>query len=410
MSTKARWTGAALFAAVSLLLVSPMLRAPISSVPPALRPIAQDLNLGTVAAGLVTTLPLLCFGIFAFITPALARRFGGHLTLLVAIALCVVGIAIRSISSPITFFAGITVIGLGIAIGNVIIPALIRADFAGHLALLMGWYSLGLQVGAAAGSTVTAPLMGAGLGWQVSIGVWVLPGLVVFALWLVVTSRARGTAAVTGASRASTSSMGTVIRRPLTIAICLFMGLQSLVFYSLLTWIPTQLADHGIGQTQAGLLLGMFGILGLPGSFVGPTLAQSRFGAVGIVILVFVDFAGVVLLLGSAPMAVVGTVLAGLCQGALLSTALTFIAHQEDPADVPAVSALAQGIGYGLAALGPVVMGALYGGVGTWVLANSLLGLVLVVLAGLGFWIARREYRHKAYRLLHQVTPHPQDS
>lgn len=409
MSARARWTGAAVFAAVSLLLVSPMLRAPISSVPPALSPITQDLNLGTVAAGLVTTLPLLCFGIFAFITPALARRFGGHLTLLGAIALCVLGIAARSISHPITFFAGITVIGLGIAIGNVIIPALIRADFAGHLALLMGWYSLGLQVGAAAGSTVTAPLMAAGLGWQVSIGVWVLPGLVVFALWLVVTSRARG-AAVTGATRASASSMGTVIRRPLTIAICLFMGLQSLVFYSLLTWIPTQLADHGVGPTQAGLLLGLFGILGLPGSFVGPTLAQSRFGAVGIVLLVFVDFAGVVLLLGSAPMAVAGTVLAGLCQGALLSTALTFIAHQEDPADVPAVSALAQGIGYGLAALGPVVMGALYGGAGDWVLANSLLCLTLAVLAGLGFWIARREYRHKAYRLLHQLDPQPEDS
>lgn len=406
MSTRVRWTAATVLAAVSLLLVSPMLRAPISSVPPALREIAQDLSLGAVAAGMVTTLPLLCFGIFAFITPALARRFGGHATLLVAIALCVVGILLRSVPSALPFFAGVTVIGLGIAIGNVIIPALIRAEFAGRLALLMGWYSLGLQIGGAVGPIGTAPLLAAGLGWQGALGVWVLPGVLVLVLWLIVTLRARGSRALGGAA-APTTSMGTVVRRPLTIAICLFMGLQSMGFYTLLTWIPTQLADHGFGQTQAGLLLGLFGILGLPGSFLGPALAQSRFGSVGILIIFVLDIVGVLLLLGPGVMAVVGTVLAGLCQGALLSTALTFIAHQADPADVPAVSALAQGIGYSLAALGPVVMGALYDGTGGWVSANILLGVALAVAGSLGFWIARTEYRHRAYRLLHKLDPGP---
>ena len=396
MSTASRWTAATVFAAGSLLLVPPMLRAPIASVPPALRTIAAELSLGATAAGLATTLPVLCFGVFAFVTPALARRFGGHVTLLLSITLCVAGMVIRSVSSPVAFFAGITVVGLGIAIGNVIIPALIRAEFASRLALLMGWYSVGLQIGAAVGSTATAPLMAAGLDWQAAIGIWVLPSLVVMVLWSVVTARTRGAGRLAGASRPSTSSMGAVIRRPLTVAVCLFMGLQSMTFYSLLTWIPTQLTDHGFSQTQAGLLLGLFSILGLPGSFLGPALAQSRFGSIGIAAVLGVDIIGVLLLFGSGPMAVVATVVCGLCQGALLSTALTFIAHQADPADVPAVSALAQGIGYALAALGPVVLGALYEASRTWVAANLLLCAALAAAAALGFWIARSEYQHKA--------------
>ena len=130
-----------------VVLVSLMLRAPITSVPPALTAISDTLGLTPSIAGLATALPLICFGVFAFLTPPLAARFGTFSTLTIGLALMIAGLVVRVMPSTVAFFAGVTLVGMGIAIGNVVIPAIVRTSFPLRLGLMMGIYSLGLQLG-----------------------------------------------------------------------------------------------------------------------------------------------------------------------------------------------------------------------------------------------------------------------
>lgn len=374
--------------AAAVLLVSLLLRAPISSVPPALAEISATLALTPTVAGMATALPLICFGVFAFITPLLAARVGHELTLWVAVALIVVGIGLRSVVSVGTFFGGITLIGLGIAIGNVIIPAIIRARFPLRVALMMALYSLGLQVSAALGAASTEPLLAIGWQWPRALLIWLVPAVATAVVWTLATVAVLRRDGGAHARRRATG-LGQVSRRLVTWVICVFMGLQSLSFYALLTWIPQLLVDRGFSTGQAAVLLTVFSLLGMPGSFLGPRMASGGRGWIAIVAVFGLNIAGVLLLLFGGGLTVAGIVICGLCQGVMLAVALTFIAQQRDPSDVAAVSAMAQGIGYGLAAAGPLALGALYSATGDWVWPILLLAAALALAAVSGAWVAR---------------------
>lgn len=380
---------AGVFVGVAVLLVALLLRAPISSVPPALATIAGELGLSHAAAGLATSLPLICFGAFAFLTPVLSKRFGPEITLWVALVLMALGLATRSVPAANWFFLGITLVGMGIAVGNVIIPAIIRTRFPLKVPFMMGMYSLGLQISAAIGAASTEPLLGQGAGWPVAIGVWLVPAVLIGLVWTVVTIRLVRQHNAGGVARATTTSVSVVARRMLTVAICIFMGLQSLCFYALLTWIPQILVDGGMTPAQAGILLTVFSMLGMPGSFLGPRVASSRWGPAAIVIIFLANAGGASLLLLHGVWMVLGIAICGLCQGVLLAVALTFIARQRNPADVPAVSAIAQGVGYTVAAAGPFMLGVLYSATETWVWPLIFLMGIYVLAACCGAWAAR---------------------
>lgn len=377
---------------VGLLAVSLLLRSPIAAVPPALEAITTDLGLTPTTAGFATTLPLVCFGVFAFVAPALSTRVGSPQTIWVAVALLGAGVALRSLGAVAAFFVGITLIGLGIAIGNVMVPAVVRAEFPTRMASVMGRYTVALQVGAAAGAAATAPLMsGLGWSWQAALGIWLVLVLVILLVWSAAIVSARRSVPPGEARRpAVPTRLAAVARRRRTWGIVVVMGGPSLVFYSLLTWLPTQLTGYGISRTSAGFLLALFTLLGIPGSFLGPRLVGSPRGGWGIVALLSGYAVGVLGLLAPGT-AVAGVILCGLCQGPVLSVSLTFIAHQRDAADVPAVSALAQGVGYLVAATGPAVLGSLFGSTGSWLAADLLLVALLLVVAVTGSWVARTE-------------------
>lgn len=392
---------AGLFLAVTVLLVALLLRAPISSVPPALSIISADLGLTPTVAGLATGLPLICFGVFAFLSPPLAARVGQEVALWIAVVLLTGGIALRSVPTVGTFFGGVTLVGLGIAIGNVIIPAIIRARFPVRIALMMGFYSLCLQVSAALGAAGTEPLLHIGWGWPPALGAWLVPAVVIGLLWTIATI----TVLRHGAARhGRPSGLGHVSRRWLSWAISLFMGLQSLGFYALLTWIPTIFVDAGFSNGLAAAMLTAFSLLGIPGSFLGPRIASARRGWLAIAILYAFNSLGVIGLALGGAFAVIGTVLCGLCQGVLLAVALTFIAHQRNPADVPAVSALAQGVGYGLAAIGPLVLGALYSATGGWSLPMAFMVLSYAGSAAAAAWVSRADRAQDADFPAREVT------
>lgn len=376
--TLARWVLAGMIA------VALLLRAPITGVPPALLPISQTLELNATAAGLVTTLPLICFGVFAFLSPVLSAKFGVEPTLWVAIVLLLAGIGVRLVVGVTPFFIGTLLIGLGVAIGNVIVPALVRTWFAHRLVLVMGLYSVMLQVSGSAGPFVTSMGLAAGADWPIAIGVWIIPGLFVLALWTLVSVLIRRQAGGHAHKGKAPSGMGQVARRPIVWLITFVMGVQSLLFYTLVTWLPTQFRLVGLDTAQAGLLLTAYTLLGIPGSFAAGWFTTHHTAPRNLIVMFVIYGSGLVLLTVGQPATVIaGAIICGLGQGICLSMALTFIAHQPNPADVPPLSAVAQGAGYLIAATGPVLFGFLYaqtGGLRAGELV--LIGLTIFLAAG----------------------------
>lgn len=375
----------------AVLVVAFLLRAPITAVPPALATIRESLHLSAFAAGATTSLPLVCFGVFAFAAPFLIARIGLERTVVALLVPLAVGAVLRSSGSTPAFFVGAVLVGSGIAVGNAVVPAFIRTRFPERVSHLMGWYSAMLQASGAVGAALTVPLAaGAGWGWAPAVGVWAVPITLVLAWWIVVD---RATPTHDAAAIAPPTGLRHIAARPLSWGITAYMGFQSMAFYTLLTWLPAQLADTGLSPATAGLLLGLFSLLGLPGSFLAPRVAVSRHAA-ALVVGTMGAQAAALLLLGTGPtQAVVAVVVLGLTQGASLAIALTYIASQPHHGDVPAVSALSQGVGYLVAAAGPVLLGLVIGAEHRWWPANlTLVGLSLAVLA-LGVTVGPRLYR-----------------
>lgn len=387
--TLSRWVLAGIIA------VALILRGPITAVPPALLAISETLALNATAAGLVTTLPLICFGVFAFFSPFLSAKFGVEPTLWVAIVLLLIGIGVRLVVGVTPFFLGTLLIGLGVAIGNVIVPALARSWFAHRLVLVMGLYSVMLQVSGSAGPFVTSIGLSAGVDWPVAIGVWLIPGLLALGLWTVVSLLIRRQAKVRPHKASVPSGMGQIVRRPIVWLITFVMGVQSLLFYTLITWLPTQFRLVGLDTAQAGLLLTAYTLLGIPGSFAAGWFTTHHTAPRNLSVMYTIYTGGLVLLVVGQPGTVIaGAIICGLGQGICLSMALTFIAHQPNPADVPPLSAVAQGAGYLIAATGPVLFGFLYAQTGGLRLSELVLIGLTVVLAAGSVIVARWQRAH----------------
>ncbi|GAB3624823.1 MFS transporter [Mariniluteicoccus endophyticus] len=378
------------FVLTGMVLVTLQLRAPITGVPPALSRVAESLALGPTAAGAVTSLPLVCFGIFAFLTPFLAARVGLEPTLWAAASLVLAGLAVRHDARLVTFFAGTLLVGMGIALGNVALPALARAWFPDRLPLAMGVYTVMIQVSGSAGPFLTAPLLAAGWAWRDALSIWFVPGVLALVVWTVVNIAVARQRHGHPHHAAEPAGMGSVVRRRLTWTITFVQGTQSLVFFALLTWIPVQLRMHGFNEATIGVLMGIYSILGLPGSFWAARLARGLHGRTRVVVLTVVYVVALLLLPVSRPAVVVGLLVCGVCQGLWLVVSLTFIASQADPRDVPAVSALAQGTGYLWAALGPVAVGALYATTGTLVAGEALMAVLVIAMGVTAVGVARQ--------------------
>lgn len=365
-------------------------RTPITSVPPALGAVRSGLDLSPTLAGLTTTLPLLCFGIMAFATPWLVARWGTERTTLVALVVAGVGILTRSAPTVGTFYLGATLMGAGIAILNVVLPAIVRSRFPQQVPRMTSTYTVCMIFGASVASAATAPLLTAGVGWPATLGIWAIPVILALVMWA---AAARKIAAhPTGGHAAppqAPSGLAHVVRLPRTWLTAVFMGMQSLCFYIPLTWIPDILHSHGASLPVSGLLLAVYMGMGIPGSFFGPHMATHRRAPLVLGVFFAIYALGIAALLAGPVLATVGVVVAGFGQGAGIAIALTFIARQRDPHDVPAVSAFAQGCGFLIAAVGPVLAGALFEATHAWTVPILvLLGFTLVQAAS-GLVLAR---------------------
>lgn len=375
-----------------ILLIASTLRVTFTGAAPLLDAIRAQYSLTTAQTGLLTTLPLLAFGLVSPLAAGIAQRLGIERSLLVALLLICIGIAVRSLPAVSLLFVGTAIIGCGIALGNVLLPGLIKRDFAGNVARMTGAYSVTMGAAAALGSAMVVPLALNGFGWRGALlGLIVFP-LLALLLWLP-QWRAAKTATLT--TSRTLKSRG-IWRSSLAWQVTLFLGINSLVYYVVIGWLPAILIGQGYSEAQAGSLHGLLQLATAAPGLVIPLILHRLKDQRGIAILVAlmcaVSAAGYWLFPAQA---VVWTLIFGFGSGATMILGLTFIGLRASSAhQAAALSGMAQSVGYLLAACGPPLMGKIHDASGDWHIPLYAVAVISLVMALFGALAGRDREIH----------------
>jgi MFS transporter, CP family, cyanate transporter len=365
----------------SLVLIAFNLRPLFSSASALLPEVRSELGLSATGASLLTTLPVVCLGLFSPLAPRFAQRFGSERTLLGVLLLLAIGTAMRGLQSVPLLFAGTALAGGCIAVGNVLLPGLVKRDFADRAALMTGFYTMALCAGAASAAGLTLPaerLLGSSLAAALSI--WAVPALLVAAIWL-----PQAFAGKRQSARAGFRVEG-LWKDPTAWKVTLFMGLQSALAYCVFGWLVPILRERGLDGVTAGAIVSVSVMTQAAACLVAPHLAMR--GKDQRVINVTLCIMAVAALFGLlfAPLSTVWfwAILQGAGQGGLIAVAMIAIVLRSRDAHVAAhLSGMAQCVGYLLAALGPLIVGLIRGWTGSF--APSA---ILFFLLGLGATLA----------------------
>ncbi|MER6947167.1 MFS transporter [Nonomuraea sp. NPDC000554] len=363
------------------------LRPAIAGVSPLLDEIMKDAGLTPAAGGAITTVMVVCLGVFGPLAPLLARRVGLDRTLLAGLLVVALGVVLRALDGAPALYAGSAIAATAIAVMNVAMPGIVKQHFPSRVNLMTGVYSSAVVAGAATASALVIPLERVtGYGWRGMSALMAVPALAAALLWL---PQALGKQ---DGRPNGPRPFGAVLRSRVTWYVTALMGLQSFTFYVMLAWLPTIFLDAGLPADQAGYLLSLTNLVQVGATLAVPVLAGRRASQVPYVMgagaLTVAGYLGVLLAPASAPW--LWMVVLGVGQGASFALALLLIAlRAPDPASVTALSAVAQSVGYVVAALGPLLFGLLRQVSGGWTvpLAAGMAVLGAQLVAG---WFAGR--------------------
>lgn len=370
-------SAALLGAAVFLTAIN--LRPVLASVSPLVEQIRADLGISRALAGALTTIPVVCMGLGAFLVPGFAGRVGTERAMVCAVAAIGAAAAARLAGTvEAILIASAFVAGVGIAVGQALLPAIVRARFARHGMLVTGMYSMSINVGAAVAAAATVPIAAAAGSWTVGLAVWALPAAVALAVWLLVAARGD----VVGTGPSSRGQLPWRSRRAWQLA--LFWAGSSALFLAVLAWAPSLYEDRGLTSEQAGFLLTVFTLV-QPLMAIGtgvlarrkedrraPLAAAMLVSAIGLVGLAVAPLA--------APW--LWMLLIGIGLGIEFPLVLSlFVDYAPDAASATGLSGMGFGVGYLLAALAPIGVGALRD-------ASGAYEAPFLVLAALSFALA----------------------
>jgi MFS transporter, CP family, cyanate transporter len=409
--------GAAWVLPAAIVLVALNLRGPIVAPAPVIGDIRVDLGLTATIAGLLTTIPVLCFALATPFASWVIAKADPERALSLALVIVLAGTVVRSLPSAAALLVGTAVIGIGITIGNVVIPVVIRRDTSPErVGLVTGVYTSALNVGSMITSLGTAPIADA-WGWPVAIAVWAVLAVVAGLAW----TYAVGTRAAwlrplateplpvtgpidqvldTGAVRTvrapyaeSPAAVEPVrpARRLITWGLTLAFGGQAFSYYALTAWIPTLLHDEiGFSKASSGASSSVFQILAVIGALGVPVLATRWKPRAIIALVAFLWLAMPLGLLAAPQLWLLWSVLGGAAQGGGITVVFIIIVRiVTSDADARRMSAFVQGGGYLIGSAGPLVAGSLHGATGDWT-APLLVVLAAVLTLGIAGTIAAR--------------------
>jgi CP family cyanate transporter-like MFS transporter len=368
---------------VGVLVLAFNLRAAITSLPPLFPELSSSLHLSSAALAALAATPVLCFGAFSGVAAPLSRRYGEERVLLAALVLLGVGLLGRAALPGWLLFPGTVLASAAIALMNVLLPSLVKRRQPAQAGLLIGVYLLSLAGGAVLGSLIAVPIFQASGGSvPLALGIWALPAAVAVLAWL---PQWRFRTVPAGARPPRERQLVKVSRHLLAWQVMGFMGLQSLIYYSTLSWLPTLFRDRGADAVKAGTLLALMnlgnGITALLLPVIAHRTRDQRWLAAFTAIIAAVGLAGA----AYAPLggAAAWVLLLGLGQGGGLGLAIYYtVARAPDPVTSASLSAFTQGAGYLVAATGPLIVGFLHTTTGGWTVP------VVVLLAALAAELA----------------------
>lgn len=362
------WLVAAIF------LVALNLRPALTSLGPVLPDIRLDLGLSGLNAGILTTVPVLCLGLLAPPAARMGKLWGTERMLMVALFILGAGLIVRSLGGQPGLYAGTLLAGSAIGIAGSLLPAVVKRDFPRHADLMTGFYTMALCLGGSLGAGLTVPVQQATSdSWRLGLAVWALPALISGILWL---PMAR---ADNGGRRATPHHRG-LWRHPLAWQVTLYMGLQSSMAYMVFEWLPTILQSRGLSSAESGFMLSASVMVQTTTALTGPWLAtrgKNQRPAVALMILLTIlGLAG--LLYAPLVQRWFWVVVLGLGMGGMFSIALALIVlRAASPAMAADLSGMAQGVGYVLAAFGPLALGLIPETFGSWRWAGLLFAIIL---------------------------------
>ncbi|HLS08461.1 MFS transporter [Lentibacillus sp.] len=376
---------------VGIIVIAFNLRAAITSVGPLADVIGDDLGLASWSVGILTSLPLVAFAVMSPVAPKLGNKYSNEVVLIAGMVVLLIGILARSIPMSVFLFGGTVLIGLGIAVSNVLLPGVIKERFPNRVPLMTSVYSIAMGLVAALASGVSVPLAdSAGLGWEWSLAVWGIPAFAGIVIWVYFVKQRRAANEVS--VHYVTASDVRMWKSRLAWEVAVFLGLQAFLYYVMIAWLPAILQNYGAGSGTAGWMLSYAQFIGLPASLLpvvaGKFKSQSSL-TVGGCLLASAGAAG--LLLGQSNVIMVASVtLLGVSTGGLFPLSLAFLGMRTSDAQQAAeLSGMAQALGYFLAALGPIMIGFLNDATKGWQIPLIMVLAVSVVMAIVGFGAGR---------------------
>ena len=330
--------------AVTLIATAFCLRAPFTCVGPLADVIQSDLGVSSGAMGTITTIPLLMFAAFSVVMGDLGRRHPAGHVMVLGLAMVLSGVLCRSLLGTYGLFLGTAVVGIGITAGNVLIPAFIKAHYPEVAVVLLMW----------------VPHRDAGIEEGVP----------------------------------EAGSRRSLLSSPTTWFIALYLGLQSLIYYAMVAWMAVILQSKGLDPSEAGVVVSVYMVVGIAGSILLPAITGIRrdLRAVGASLgaMYIVGLALLLLSPGSPASLAAPVLLCGLCGGACITyPSMLFGLRTKTSGDSSSVSGIAQSVGYLVAAVGPVAVGAMHDAASDWGPGILFLVCVAASLVVLGYLIGR---------------------
>lgn len=376
---------------MGIVLVALNLRPALTTVGPLVGMIRQSLHISNGVAGLLTTIPLLAFALLSILAPKIERVIGIEKAIFTGILLILIGILIRPIGTVLPLIFGTILIGSGIAMGNVLLPGIIKRRFSDRPGLMTSVYTTVMASFAGIGSGASIPLaQGLGLGWQKTLLVWGVLTLLAIICWLPQLRLPRRKSQANNHVLTTNSSIWV---SQVAWQVTGFLGLQSFLYYCLITWLPEILHSTGLSLDLSGWMVFIMQFVGLPATFLAPVFADRLQSQIGLVLGVGGFYiGGIVLLLipGSMFATLIGILLVGIAQGASISLALTFLSLRTKTAEqASALSGMAQSLGYLLASVGPFLLGSLFDALQAWTIPLVTMLLVAICMTFVGVFAGR---------------------
>lgn len=377
-----------------VLLVGSNLRAPITALSPVLVEINTYFHLSNVQASLLTSIPLAVFALGSIAVVTMALRFGVRQLLLASVLILIAGLYLRVYGTVFTLYLGSFLLGIGICVGNVLVPAYIKKVFPEKVGAMTGVFTVAMNTFAALASGFSIAIgKFTHLQWQGSLGVWIIPS--VLALLAIVANLVLTKKETTINPTQAPVAKFNVFRSKQAWYISVFMGLQSLVYYCLVALLPSILSDYGMKRTDTGMVLLVIQLAMMPVLFISPILAMRVKDQKWLVYAVGgMMFTGIALLaFFKLDYVYLAAALIGMASGSAFSLAILFFSMKSKTGHgLVKVSGKAQSVGYMIAAFGPPIFGRLHDAAGTWMYSFYFLLLVIIIMTILGRNAARPRF------------------